>query len=61
MHEIICMIVLNENQMWLLNSIMNHSSIAHLFEPSPLKFSKISKKIGLFIYIGFNMKYLRQK
>ncbi len=59
MHENISMKVLHENQVRLPNNILNDNfSIAHFFYPSPpLKFSQISRKIGIYLYIEFNMKY----
>ena len=47
MHEIISMIIPNDNQVQLPLSIVNDSSIAHLSDPSPLKLPQISKKINL--------------
>ncbi len=61
MHENVCMIIPHDNQVQLLPGSVNDSSIAHLSDPSPLKFPQISRKIGSSIYIIFNTKYPLQK
>ena len=55
------MIIPNDNQEQLPLSIVNDSSIAHLSEPSPLKFPQISRNIRFTIYIRFSTNYLFRK
>ena len=61
MHENISMIIPNDNQVQLLLSIVNDSSIAHLSDPSPLKFPQISRKTRFTIYFRFSTKYPLRK
>ncbi len=55
MYEYICMIVGKDNQADILGWNVIQSKYSHFFDPSPLKFPKISRKFKICPLVGFVM------